>query len=410
LVLCLVLLCTENIIPFISKLTQSPSLVVTAFLANPQLSNTHHYLHPNKAYSQRTIMSAKIKRKTKASSKKEDKNIITVPHVSDDLLPEWMNIERTKVLTHPEVTMLYNDGDNKKHCVYYWMQRDMRTADNWALLFAQHLAQTQNIPLRVLYVLPPIVPSSASSHNDNQGDNKNLPPKVCEIPMTQRHGTFLLDGLKLIQKDLSEKNVSFHVLTSKSHSDVGKTVFEFTTKASKTAKEGNNVASAVVCDMSPLRQYREWMEDQASPLLKDAKIPLYQVDAHNIVPVWLASPKREVGARTLRPKINKLLPDFLTHFPDFEGNAHLTKPVSSLDSKISWDDCKEYLKLDDSVASVSWAKAGKEAAMTRFTEFCNSKAEGLRNFDTSRNDPNYQRVCSNLSVSKLCKVEMKKIT
>jgi hypothetical protein len=40
-----------------------------------------------------------------------------------------------------------------------------------------------------------------------------------------------------------------------------------------------NLASAVVCDMNPLRQYREWMEIQASPLFIKSKIPLFQVDA-----------------------------------------------------------------------------------------------------------------------------------
>lgn len=36
-----------------------------------------------------------------------------------------------------------------------------------------------------------------------------------------------------------------------------------------------------------------------------------EVDAHNVVPVWLASEKREHAARTLRPKIHRLLPEFL---------------------------------------------------------------------------------------------------
>ena len=62
-----------------------------------------------------------------------------------------------------------------------------------------------------------------------------------------------------------------------------------------------NNSLAVVCDMSPLRYTQEWTKVQAAPLLSALNVPLYQVDAHNIVPVWMASPKREVGARTLRP-------------------------------------------------------------------------------------------------------------
>ena len=41
-------------------------------------------------------------------------------------------------------------------------------------------------------------------------------------------------------------------------------------------------------------------------------IPFHEVDAHSTVPTWLASDKRETGARTIRPKIHKHLPEFLT--------------------------------------------------------------------------------------------------
>ena len=40
-----------------------------------------------------------------------------------------------------------------------------------------------------------------------------------------------------------------------------------------------------------------------------------QVDAHNIVPCWVASDKQEVGARTIRKKITDKLGEFLTEFP-----------------------------------------------------------------------------------------------
>lgn len=38
--------------------------------------------------------------------------------------------------------------------------------------------------------------------------------------------------------------------------------------------------------------------------------PTKQVDAHNVVPVWEASGKQEVGARTIRKKIHDKFPDF----------------------------------------------------------------------------------------------------
>ena len=47
-------------------------------------------------------------------------------------------------------------GDPDGDCVLYWMDRDQRCADNWALLYAQDLADRlgSDIPLRVAFCLP----------------------------------------------------------------------------------------------------------------------------------------------------------------------------------------------------------------------------------------------------------------
>lgn len=42
----------------------------------------------------------------------------------------------------------------------------------------------------------------------------------------------------------------------------------------------------------------------------------FQVDAHNVVPVWEASPKLEVGARTIRKKIHDRFGDYLVPYPE----------------------------------------------------------------------------------------------
>lgn len=39
-------------------------------------------------------------------------------------------------------------------------------------------------------------------------------------------------------------------------------------------------------------------------------VPFHEVEAHNVVPVWVASDKRETGARTIRPKIHRALPEW----------------------------------------------------------------------------------------------------
>jgi hypothetical protein len=110
------------------------------------------------------------------SGKTDKKEVLsTVAHVPDnhDLVPEWFQKERTRVITIPDVLM-----PRPGKCIYYWMQRDMRTVDNWALLFANHLAKKQNVPLKVLFVLPCPVPSKS-----NSSCNDDFPPKVCEMNM-----------------------------------------------------------------------------------------------------------------------------------------------------------------------------------------------------------------------------------
>jgi hypothetical protein len=134
-----------------------------------------------------TVMSMSTK------TKKKKDEFPPVPHVSDEhplnLVPQWLNKERTKVITLPNILEPRSGGD----CVYYWMQRDMRTEDNWALLYANYLAEEQNVPLKVLYVLPPPVPSGSggggnsvavvdAAHADGQEEDW-MTPKVCEMKM-----------------------------------------------------------------------------------------------------------------------------------------------------------------------------------------------------------------------------------
>jgi len=188
----------------------------------------------------------------------------------------------------------------------------------------------------------------------------------------------LLGGLKLVYEELAKKNIPLHVLQPAGRDSVGKCMVDYL--------ETQN-AVAAICDFSPLRHVRDWFENQTANLLKD--IPLYQIDAHNIVPVWHTSPKREVGARTLRPKIHKVLSDFMTDFHDLEQNTNIPSSNDAC-TEPDWKACENYLKLDEAVVSVCDINPpGADAGMKRFQSFINGKIHGLRDFDTSRNDPNF---------------------
>jgi len=371
-----------------------------------------------------TKKGSKKKAVKKDPTKKKKDEPPAIPHAPESLVnTEEFEITRSRLLTldtplprtkeslrndDDDDDNDNDDGGNRRPCVVYWMIREARTEDNWALLFAKNLAVRMDVPLRVVYVLPP--PPTDDDGDDDVGDDDDdddgaAPPRPADMSLTSRHGSFLLDGLKVVASELELSNVPFHILRPSDRSSVGQSIHAHccrrtsssssssssssTSASTSTSASYRNNASdalAVVCDMSPLRYARDWTEGQAAPLLSASNVPLYQVDAHNIVPVWMASPKREVGARTLRPKINKLFGEYCTHFPQFDGNAHLEEEMSGLsgssgekenDGGHDWDRYREYLELDESIGSVNGMTAGHDAAMERFRKFCSSKQYGL---------------------------------
>jgi deoxyribodipyrimidine photo-lyase len=305
-----------------------------------------------------------------------------VRHLDEAVLPAGLLKERTRRLT-PDTVGMPSGGS-----VVYWMQRDVRTSDNAALILASHLAQQSQRPLHVVYALPP--PSIASPATSDDDDVEVPPPDLVDLPMTRRHADFLLGGLAEVHQELAQQKIPLHMVLADSHDQVGEAVCATLT--------GTCGATTVVTDFSPIRHVRQWMELQALPLLTNASIPLYQVDAHNIVPVWTASPKREVGARTLRSKINKVINEYLTDLPAYEPDKLVNGKAAKKDALVlpSFERAayEDYLKLDESVPAVDWAVPGTKAGMAQYDYFVK---HSLTKYDTLRNNPTHEKICSNLS-------------
>eukprot|EP00532_Pseudo-nitzschia_australis_P015778 CAMPEP_0168265046 /NCGR_PEP_ID=MMETSP0141_2-20121125/11525_1 /TAXON_ID=44445 /ORGANISM="Pseudo-nitzschia australis, Strain 10249 10 AB" /LENGTH=665 /DNA_ID=CAMNT_0008204479 /DNA_START=441 /DNA_END=2438 /DNA_ORIENTATION=+ len=323
-------------------------------------------------------------------------------------LPSWMLPQRTRVLTETEIVSEDKKGHNDHDCVIYWMQRDVRTTDNWGLLLAQHIAQTKKLPLRVVHVMAspfPMLETNTKTDDGDENESKDdTPPPLEFLRTTERHGTFLLGGLECVQGELREKNVPFDI------------IHYYYDNESEISNEnekphileeflGKHNPSVLVCDTSVLRNPRRWNESPALRFCLDAMgVPLYQVDAHNVVPIWYASPKREVGARTLRSKLHKLVDECLQKkdfkkglIPDFVGNEHIeiSKVVQKeLSEGFNYDSHVQFLKWDDSVKSVLKEKPGTDAGIQKFEDFTRI---GLRHFSMLRNDPNNEEVSSSLS-------------
>ena len=56
---------------------------------------------------------------------------------------------------NPKRARIIKQGKRAQGPVVYWMSRDQRVRDNWALLYAQELAQEKKEPLAVIFCLVP---------------------------------------------------------------------------------------------------------------------------------------------------------------------------------------------------------------------------------------------------------------
>lgn len=242
------------------------------------------------------------------------------------------------------------DISYKGGCILYWMQRDKRVNDNWALLYAQELAQKHNTSLHVCFSLNGDFPKS------------NI-----------RQYGFMLRGLENVVKKLKDKNISFSLIRGEATDSI--------VHFSKKHKIG-----FIVTDFSPLRVYRK----RTNKVSNSVNIPFHVVDAHNIVPVWEASNKQEYAAYTIRPKLHKQLDTFLTDFPSvkYQKNSGDIKPI-----EINIDSIIKQLNIDRSVKEVDWILSGEDSALKSFNSF---KDQYFLGYDIKRNDPN-KNCLSNLS-------------
>lgn len=265
--------------------------------------------------------------------------------------------------------------------VILWMSRDQRIDDNWALLFAAQLAAAGGTNA------PASSTSSSSASPVPLAVAFNLVPAF--LGAGARQFGFMLRGLKELEAKLSEV----------SKSKVAFFLLEGDPTQTLPALAAETGARAVVSDFSPLRLNRAWKRGVCEKLPADCA--LFEVDAHNVVPCWAATDKKEVGARTLRPKIHRLLPEYLTEFPE-AGPALSALPawsgVESLKqpAKPEWDAViTRALAAGASVPEVLWLTPGAAAATQSLAAFL--EPARLKKYATKRNDPCDPSAQSNLS-------------
>lgn len=244
---------------------------------------------------------------------------------------------------HPRVRVLRpGDVDPDGRCVLYWMQRSQRGRENAALNLAIALGNALNLPVLVGFGLTADYPGAE-----------------------RRHYRFLLEGLIDVAEDLARRQVALTVR-------LGSPDAVITTLAAEVRP------AIVVGDENPLRVGQHWRRQVADQL----QVPFHLVDADVIVPSS-HFPKQEYAARTLRPKINKLLPEYLKPIPDPEAQVPWSADQVPRGEAIDVAGLLARLKVGGA-SEVPDYRGGRVEAHARLDRFV---AQRLEHYGSQRNEP-----------------------
>jgi len=244
---------------------------------------------------------------------------------------------------HPRVTVR-RDGAPKRggKCVAYWMQRAQRGWDNHALDVAVEIGDALSLPVVAYFAGIARYPSA------------NL-----------RHYAFLNRGLIDLEEDLAERGIGF--------------VLRLEPRQQLEAFLEDVDAAMLVGDENPIRQTELWRQSLATQLA----IPYWTVDADVLVPSKLIEGP-QYGAYTIRPRLSRMLPDFLEPFANARP-AKEWKPPKALYTESPHEDMtRNWNDLDRSVAPVEDWVGGRHAAMKRLRRFTGKL---LENYERDRTRP-----------------------
>ena len=243
-------------------------------------------------------------------------------------------------MIHEERFRIVKKGEHNSGPVVYWMSRDQRVHDNWSLLFAQAKALQIRKPVVVVFCLVPEF-----------------------LEATLKQYVFMIKGLQEVEESLASKNIPFYLLTGSPEIKIPEFLLEHN-------------ADALITDFDPLSIKKHWKKN----LSDIVETSVYEIDAHNIVPCWAASPKQEYGAYTFRPRIYRIVSEYLEEFPELKKH-----PVPWKEEPIiEWKEAMKSLNVNTSVPEVDWIQPGEKAAHLMLQTFIREK---LSEYAVRRNDP-----------------------
>ena len=307
------------------------------------------------------------------------KTIVSVTSEASKSSPQRMEMDLASFLSgnvsaaeipnqHTDTTVRFDEsrvqvlkeGDRStKGNVVYWMSRDQRICDNWALIKAQQIALKQNQGLCIIFCLQ-------SSY----------------VGSYKRHYGFMLRGLKELCSKASALNIPLHILSGPPSEVIPPFL------------SAHNV-STIVCDFSPLKIAKTWKADLTAALdtSSHGHVRMIEVDAHNIAPCFKVSNKCEFSAKTIRKKVHIAMDTYLTEFPPIVPHTYAFPSISG--GTMAWNSIARDLvpQLDISVDEVDWTIPGEYAAWDGMRKFIPK----LKTYADRRNDPSIENGVSNLS-------------
>ncbi|MDP9037933.1 MAG: deoxyribodipyrimidine photo-lyase [Acidobacteriota bacterium] len=227
-------------------------------------------------------------------------------------------------------------------CVVYWMQRAQRGRDNHALDLAVTLGNALSLPVVVYFA------------GISNFPNANL-----------RHYVFLNRGLVDVEEDLRERNVGFVLRNAPNESherllaDVG--------------------AAICIGDENPMREPERWRRELAQRI----RIPFWTVDADVVIPTRHIE-KAQYAAYTLRPRLYRLLPEYLAPYENPRAERTWVAPNGFFADEPRQDMTRGWKHLDRSVGAVESWTGGYRAGSKRLANFAGAL---LANYDSTRNSP-----------------------
>jgi deoxyribodipyrimidine photo-lyase len=248
------------------------------------------------------------------------------------------------------VSQLNNSQDNRQgRYVLYWMQMFKRIDDNDALNFAIQQANGRDLPLVVYEGLKFYYPWA-----------------------NNRIHTFILEGVAEKRAEFARLGIRYVFYLQRNERDPRNTV----------AQLANNAALLVTddypCFIIPQHNKR---------IVEQVDIPVFAVDSNGVIPLSCYT-KEEYAAYTIRPKIKKLLPEYLRRSPlprlkrrpgDFKVDCPETEVIDkNIPALVS------QCEIDHSVPASKHYKGGTKAARKRLKHFV---AQILPKYDQTRSKP-----------------------